>query len=401
MTLPLSGVRVIELGSFIAGPFCATQLADLGADVVKVEQPGCGDTLRETGPFLGGESSIFMQVNRNKRSLALDITSTEGAKIFRRLVRSADVLVVSLRPTTVERLRFTYRSLSRLNPRLVYVSVSGWGLDGPYSHLPGFDIMAQAMSGIMSITGESGGPPAKAGIPVCDLACALYASIGALAALRSREHTGRGQLVESSLFEAGVSLTLWEFARYQSTGEVPQARGSAHQSSAPYQAFHANDGYVTIGANSQRQWEKLCSALELESLLVDPRFKDNSARHGHRRELEQFIEQATRKMSVDECQTLLERVGVPCAPVHTYDQVVQDPQLLARRFFGEWRHPVAGPVRQLGSGVRVGNHPVAPRSPSPLLGQHTTDVLEEAGVSAQRIGSLARQGVISFPNPQD
>ena len=251
---PLTGVRVIEVGIYMAGPFCAMQLADLGADVIKVENPEGGDIARDSAPFLDGESSPFIRLNRNKRSLAINLKAPEGKEVFRQLVQGADVVVENLRPGTMADLELDYQRLSTLNPRLVYVAASGWGQTGPYSQLAGLDIMAQAMSGLMSITGEPNGNPVKVGVPICDLVCALYGTIGALSALRVREQTGRGQFIDVSLFESGVSLEVWEAGRYFATGEIPGPLGSAHQTSAPYQAIRAADGYFTVGATTPRNW---------------------------------------------------------------------------------------------------------------------------------------------------
>src|SRR6266513_4654004 len=269
MAPPLTGIKVVEVGNFMAGPFCALQLADLGADVVKVENPASGgDEVRHTAPFLeSGESSNFVRLNRNKRSLALDLKSREGKEVFRRLIRRADVVVENLRPGTMADLELDYPRLSELNPRLVFVAASGWGQDGPYAQRPGLDIMAQGMSGLMSITGEEGGKaPVKIGVPVTDLTCALWGALAAVAALRARERTGRGQFIDVCLFEAGVALAVWEAGRYFATGEVPQPLGSAHQTSAPYQALRASDGFFTLGATSARNWEACCDAFGLPAL---------------------------------------------------------------------------------------------------------------------------------------
>src|SRR5438105_7496118 len=269
---PLTGIRVVEVGIYMAGPFCAMQLADLGADVIKVENPDGGDIARDSAPFLDGESSPFIRLNRNKRSLAMNLKAPEGKEVFRELVRGADVVVENLRPGTMGDLELDYRRLAALNPRLVYIAASGWGQTGPYSQLAGLDIMAQAMSGLISITGEPNGNPVKVGVPICDLVCALYGTIGALAALRVREQTGRGQFVDVSLFESGVSLAVWEAGRYFATGEIPKPLGSAHQTSAPYQAMRASDGFFTLGATSARNWEACCDVFGLSHLKTDPRF---------------------------------------------------------------------------------------------------------------------------------
>src|SRR5436190_21107861 len=290
----LEGIRVVEVGNFMAAPFCTLQLADLGADVVKVENPDGGDGVRATAPFLDGESSSFVRLNRNKRSLALDLKASRGKEIFRRLIGRADILVENLRPGTMADLELDYPRLSRLNPRLVYVAASGWGQDGPYAQRPGLDIVAQGMSGLMSITGEEGGKaPVKVGVPLADLACALYGALAALAALRVRDRTGEGQFIDVSLLEAGVSFAVWEAGRYFATGEVPKPLGSAHQTSAPYQAVRAADGFFTLGANTGPTWQACCEVLGLRQLVNDPRFAKNHLRHQNRRELIPLIEDVT------------------------------------------------------------------------------------------------------------
>src|SRR5438105_8910353 len=246
---PLTGIRVIEVANYMAGPFCAMQLADLGADVIKVENPDGGDTARDSAPFLDGESSPFIRLNRNKRSLAMNLKAPEGKELFRQLVQGADIVVENLRPGTMGDLQLDYPRLAQLNPRLVYVAASGWGQDGPYAQRPGLDIIAQGMSGLMSITGEEGGnAPVKVGVPLTDLTCALYGALAAVAALRARERTGRGQFIDVCLFEAGVSLAIWEAGRYFATGEIPRPVGSAPQTSAPHQALVGSDGFFTVGA---------------------------------------------------------------------------------------------------------------------------------------------------------
>jgi formyl-CoA transferase len=394
----LNGIRVLEVGNFMAGPFCTLQLADLGADVVKIENPDGGDQVRATAPFLDGESSNFIRLNRNKRSLALDLKSQRGKEAFRRLVKRADVLVENLRPGTMADLELDYPRLSKLNPRLVYVAASGWGQDGPYSQRPGLDIMAQGMSGLMSITGEEGGKaPVKVGVPVTDLTCALYGAVAALAALRVRERTGRGQFIDVSLFESGVSLAVWEAGRYFATGEVPKPLGSAHQTSAPYQALRASDGFFTLGATTARNWEACCDVFALLELKEDPRFAKNHLRHQNRRELIPLIEEVTSRKPARHWFEALERAGVPCGLLQTYDQVFHDPHLTARRFFPDAPHAKLGPVKQIGSPMRLSETPPQMVRAGPLLGEHSAEVLAEVGYSPEEIQQLATAGVIREP----
>lgn len=394
----LQGIRVLEVGNFMAGPFCTLQLADLGADVVKIENPDGGDGVRATAPFLDGESSSFIRLNRNKRSLALDLKAQRGKEAFRRLVKLADVLVENLRPGTMADLELDYPRLSQLNPRLVYVAASGWGQDGPYSQRPGLDIMAQGMSGLMSITGEEGGKaPVKVGVPVTDLTCALYGTVAALAALRVRDRTGRGQFIDVSLFEAGVSLAVWEAGRYFATGEVPKPLGSAHQTSAPYQALQASDGFFTLGATTARNWQACCDVFGLPQLEGDPRFAKNHLRHQNRHELIPLIEEVTSRKPARHWVGALERAGVPCGLLQTYDQVFRDPHLNARGFFPEAPHAKLGPVKQIGSPMRLSETPPRMVRAGPLLGEHSAQVLAEVGYSPEEIAQLTTAGVIREP----
>ena len=394
----LAGIRVLEVGNFMAAPFCTLQLADLGADVVKIENPDGGDQTRASGPFLEGESSSFVRLNRNKRSLALDLKSSRGKEAFRKLAGRADVLVENLRPGTMGDLELDYARLSELNPRLVYVACSGWGQDGPYAQRPGLDIMAQGMSGLMSITGEEGGRnPVKVGVPVTDLTCALYAALAALAALRVRERTGRGQFVDVCLFESGVSLAVWEAGRYFATGEIPKPLGSAHQTSAPYQALRASDGFFTLGATTARNWEACCDVFGLQELKQDPRFAKNHLRHQNRRELIPLIEDVTGKRPAKHWIDALTRAGVPCGLLQTYDQVFNDPHLAARGFFPDAPQSTLGPIKQIGSPMRLSDTPPLMARAGPLLGEHSAQVLSELGYSQEEISRLATDGVIRIP----
>lgn len=396
---PLAGVRVLEVGAFMAAPFGTMQLADLGADVIKIENPAGGDPVRDTGPFVDGFSSPFARLNRNKRSLALDLKHESGKDLFRRLLETADVVVENLRPGALTRLGFGYEAVRVINPRIVYVSASGWGQDGPLAALPGLDIMAQARSGLMSITGTPGGDPTKIGVPICDLVCGLYVALGTLAALRSRDHTGAGQHVDVSLFESAVSFAIWEAGRYFATGEVARPLGSAHQSTAPYQALRTSDGWVTAGAVTPKTWVAFCNALDLQHLLEDPRYADAFARHGHRDSLIPAIEEQTTRQRTAEVVASLDAAGVPCAPIADMAQVFGDTHLNQREFFWNAPHPQLGVVRQIGSPMRLSATPATRRSAGPILGADTAEVLRECGVDAGTLAQLVRDGAVALPNP--
>jgi formyl-CoA transferase len=394
---PLDGVRVLEVGNYMAGPFAGMQLADLGADVIKVETPEGGDIVRQTAPFVKGESAAFTRLNRNKRSIALDLKDSRGKDLFRRLAASADVVIENLRPGAMAKLGLDYTSLSELNPRLVYVAASGWGQDGPLSNRPGLDIMAQARSGLMSITGEPDGGPVKVGVPICDLVCALYAALAAVSALAARDRTGQGQRIDVSLFEAGMSLAVWEAAKYFTTGEIPARLGSAHQTSAPYQAIRAQDGWFTVGATSPKNWQGFCRALGLEELEKAPRYADANARFQNRTQLIAQVEEITVSKPVSHWIERFELEEVPCAPIQDFGQSFNDPHLLARGYFWDAPHPTIGSVRELGSPMRFSATRVRRKKAGPLLGEDTRTVLHELGCRDAEIEDLLQAGIVAEP----
>jgi len=390
---PLAGIRVVEVGNFMAVPFCGLQLADLGAEVIKVENPRGGDLTRATGPFLDGESSNFVRLNRNKRSVALDLKSDAGKALFRKLAASADVVIENLRPGTMDELGLGYASLAADTPRLIYLAATGFGASGPYAQLAGLDIIAQAMSGLMSITGEPDAAPVKVGVPIADLTCALYATIAVLAALRARDRDGVGQFIDVSLLESAVSFAVWEAGRYFATGEVPRPSGSAHQAIAPYQAVRAADGWFTFGANTQAHWLRACAALGLDALADDERFATNDLRMANRPALIAAIEAATVMQPSAHWTERLTAAGIPCGPILSLDRVFNDPHLAARAFFADAPHRSLGPVRQLGSPMRFSRTPVRLDHAGPPLGADSADVLRGLGVADDELAALARAGV--------
>lgn len=381
----------------MAAPFCTMQLADLGADVIKVENPEGGDSVRHVAPLVAGEGSAFLRLNRNKRSVALDLKTEEGKEAFRRLVATADIVVENLRPGTMRDLGLEYESLCKINPRLVYVAASGWGQDGPLKDRPGLDIMAQARSGLMSVTGHPGDDPVKVGVPVCDLVCALYGALAAVAALKARGEDGPGQYIDVSLFESGVSLEVWEAGGYFATGLVPGPQGSAHQASAPYQAFRAADGWLTVGATTPPNWTALCRALGLERLLDDARYKDANRRQANRATLIPEIQAVTATAPVEHWISLLDEAGVPCSPIQDISQVFNDPALESRAFFWDAPHPTAGTVRQLGSPMRFSRSEVRRERAAPRLGEDTVTVLAELGYSPAQTHDLRSRGIVAMP----
>ncbi len=394
---PLTGIRVLEVGNYMAGPFCGMQLADLGAEVIKIENPDGGDQVRLVAPLIEGEGSTFMRLNRNKRSIALDLKKVVGREVFRKLVATADVVVENLRPGTMHDLGLDYDALSQINPGLVYVAASGWGQDGPLKDQPGMDIMAQARSGLMSITGTPGGDPVKVGVPVCDLVCALYGALATVAALYARRETDLGQYIDVSLYEAAVSLAIWEAGRYFATGEVPGPLGSAHQSNAPYQAFRAADGWLTIGATTKHNWSALCRALGLERLLADSRFLDTNLRHTNRESLAAMLEAVTTTRPTAHWLAVLEKAGVPCAPIQDFGQVFNDPHLIARDYYWDAPHPTASKVRQLGSPMRLSRTPVRRDRAAPTLGEDSVAVLSELGYAPTDVERLIKREVVKVP----
>jgi crotonobetainyl-CoA:carnitine CoA-transferase CaiB-like acyl-CoA transferase len=398
---PLEGITVLEVGAFMAAPFATMQLADLGATVLKIEVPGTGDPVRATGPFVDGHSSPFARLNRNKRSVALDLKSAGGREALLRLAASADVLVENLRPGAMRKLGLDYDSVAAVAPRLVYASASGWGQDGPLAMLPGLDIMAQARGGLMSITGTPDGQPTKIGVPICDLVCALYVALAVTAALRERDRTGTGQHVDVSLLEAGVSFAVWEAGKYFATGEVGRPLGSAHQSTAPYQAVRTSDGHVTLGAVTPKTWTGLCDVLGLDALHADDRYADAFARHAHREALIAAIEDVTRGWTSADLVRALDGAGVPCAPIADYGEVFTDEHLDQRGYFWDAAHPVMGPVRQLGSPMRFSRTPAVRDAAGPLLGDGTADALRAVGYSESEIGELAAQGAAALSSADD
>ncbi|HXC31717.1 MAG TPA: CoA transferase [Verrucomicrobiae bacterium] len=396
---PLAGLKVVDLSHIMAGPTCSMLLADMGADVIKVEKiPGGDDARRMVPPKVDDESAAFLIMNRNKRGIALNLKSEQGRAVLSRLLKDADVLIENYRRGTMEKMGFGYESLHALNPRLIYCSISGFGRTGPYADRGGFDLVAQGMSGLMSITGErAGGPPMKAGAPVTDITAGILGCVGILAALHARQSTGQGQLVDTSLFEAGITHTYWHSAICFATGHAPGPMGSAHPLNAPYQAFPASDGWITVGAANQENWLRLLEALEAPELRNDARFVNNADRMRNLATLTEILSPLFQRRTVAEWLRRLEDAGVPAGPVLDVAQMHADPQALAREMIVETAHPTAGEVKAIGLPIKFSETPGGVHRPAPLFGQHSREVLREVGYSDAEIDQLAQQGAIQLP----
>lgn len=396
MARPLEGMVVLDATQIMAGPFCTLLLADMGADVIKVERPDGGDDTRRMGPpFVAGESAAFLAMNRNKRSLALDLKREEGRDLFRRLARRADVLVENFRPGTMEKLGLGYEALCEIHPGIIYCSVSGFGRTGPYRLRGGFDLVAQGMSGLISCTGHPGGPPTKVGVPISDLNAGMYAAYGILCAYVHRLRTGRGQLVDTSLLEGAIAYTFWESAIFFATGRNPEPMGSAHRLNAPYQVFRTKDGSLSVGAATQGTWEMLCQAIGRPDLPADPRFRENAARIAHYQELAAILEEIFQQDTTAHWLGRLEEAGVPAGPIFTLAEVYADPHVRAREMVVEVEHPVAGRVQNIGIPVKLSGTPGRIARPAPTLGQHTDEVLAWLGLEKAAISRLREAGVVA------
>jgi crotonobetainyl-CoA:carnitine CoA-transferase CaiB-like acyl-CoA transferase len=393
MSGPLAGVKVLELAQIMAGPTCGLMLADLGADVIKVERvPGGDDTRLMNRPSVQGESAAFMAMNRNKRGIAFNLKLPAAQTALKRMVAQADVLTENYRKGTMEKLGLGYEALKAVNPRLIYCSISGYGRTGPYADKGGFDLIAQGMSGIMATTGEPGGAPVKSGGPVCDINAGLLGALGVVAAYVHRLKTGEGQLVDTSLFEAGIQQTYWQSAIYFATGVAPGPTGSAHILSAPYQAFRAADGWLTIGGANQPNWERLVRVLGAPEWLEDARFRSNAERMKNLDALVGLMNARLQTRKVDELIAALEAEGVPCGRINSIAAMAADPQALARDMVVELEHPRAGRTRALGLPIKLSRTPGKVSRPAPVLGQHTREVLAEFGFSASEIEALVASG---------
>jgi crotonobetainyl-CoA:carnitine CoA-transferase CaiB-like acyl-CoA transferase len=387
-TTLLEGIVVLDVTQVMAGPYCAMLLADMGARVIKVEPPG-GDSTRAMAGGEAGESQAYNAVNRGKLGVVLDLRQPDAREAFRRLAATADILVENSRPGVMARLGLDYATLAADHPRLIYASISGYGQTGPWAERGGFDLVAQGVSGIMSVTGEPGRPPVKAGIPVTDLGAGLFALAGILAALHCRDRTGLGQHVDTSLGDAGLALSVWEATEYFSGRGLPGPLGSAHRMTAPYQAFRCADGFITVGAANQRTFEKLAHTLGHPEWTVDARFVTDTARVAHREALAAAIDAETATASRADWLARLDAAGIPCGPIFDYAEAFAAPQARAREMAIEVDHPVLGRVRSLGTPIKMSATPLDPTRRAPLLGEHTAEVLASVGYQPDDIARLS------------
>ncbi|WKA59341.1 CoA transferase [Planococcus shenhongbingii] len=389
MKQALQGLRVVDLTQVLAGPYCTMVLGDMGADVIKVEKAAGGDDTRKMGPYINEESYMYMMVNRNKRGMCLDLKAPEGLAVFKELIRTADVVIENYRPGVADKLGIGYEALKAVNPALIYCSISGYGQTGPYSQKGGYDIMAQGLGGFIDMTGEKQGKPVKVGIAINDIAAAQTAIQSIMAAYIHQLKTGEGQYIDVSLVDSGLAWTVWEAAAYFGKGEVASRNGTAHRVSAPYQGYETKDGSILVGAGNQKLWEKFClEVVEKPEWLEDPRYETNSKRNDHSEELEQEIETVFAEHSAEHWLQLLDKSGIPCGPIYSYNQTLADPHINFRQMIQQFEHPVAGTVKTLGFPAKFSETPGQINKPAPTLGQHNEEILQELGFSEADIEEL-------------
>jgi CoA:oxalate CoA-transferase len=397
----LDGVRVLDLSWILSGPFCSMILADLGADVIKIEQPGTGDRARGNGPFLGENdeySAYFMSINRGKRSLSIDLASPKGREIFIELVKTADIVLENFRPRTMEKLNLSYDILSSANPRLVYAAISGFGQTGPYSHRPALDVIVQGMAGMLSVTGEPDRGPVRPGASVGDISASLFATIGILAALNERRESGLGQYIDVGMMDCQVAIMENAFMRYHVTGEIPKRLGTRHPSSTPFQAFQTENGHVVVAimGGSTDQWPLFCAAIDHPELIDDVRYSTGWLRTQHYDELEPIFNRAFLLRTTDDWVAELSAMGIPCGPVQDLAQVSADPQIAAREMFVELDHPKLGKWKSTGNPIKLSRTPGRLKMTAPALGEHTDSILQDLiGLNVDELKILKKNGVIS------
>ena len=396
MKKPLEGIRVLDFTRALAGPYCTMMLGDMGAEVIKVESPEGGDDSRAWAPpYIGQESAYFLSCNRNKRSITLNLRSDAAKKILTGLIKISDVVVENFRPGTMKKMGFPYETLKTINPRLIFCSITGFGAKGPEAQKPGFDLIAQGMSGFMSFTGEVGGGPIKVGVAIADINAGMFAAFGILTALYHRERTGEGQMVETSLFETMVAQLTFQAGRYFATGVAPKPEGNRHPLIAPYESFACQDGHINIAAGNDNLFFKLCSAIGLKEFEKDPRFQNNGLRVKNREALIPIIEAKTKTYKLKDLQKILDDAGIPNGPIWSLDQTLSSEQAYALEMVKEVDHPTCGKVKVTGVPVKLSKTPGAVELPPPTLGQHTKEVLTQVlGYSNSEVERLKKEGVI-------
>jgi CoA:oxalate CoA-transferase len=386
---PFDNLVVLDLTRVLAGPYAAMMLADYGADVIKIETPDSGDDSRAFGPFVGQESAYFMSLNRGKRSMTLNLKSPEAVALFKEMAVKADIVLENYRPGTMEKFGLGYDVLKQINPGLIYVSCSGFGQSGPYMKKPAYDVIVQGMGGIMSITGQEGGEPTKAGASIGDLAAGLFTMIGVTTALYTRQRTGHGQMVDVAMLDCQVAILENAIARYVTSGTVPGPIGNRHSSITPFDAFKAEDGYIIIAVGNDKLWSGFCRLVGRPELIEDERFKSNSARTLNQAPLKAVLNQIFPARTVAQWIAALDAAGIPCGPINTIDRLLEDPQVKARDMIVDVVHPVAGHLRMPGLPIKLSETPGEVSRPSPLLGQHTEEILAELlGFGAERVAAL-------------
>jgi CoA:oxalate CoA-transferase len=397
MAGPLDGIRVLDLTQVLFGPFATMLLSDLGAEVIKIERPGVGDIARGNGPIVRGISTYFLSLNRGKKSVTLDLASGRGAEVLLGLVKKADILVENFKPGTMEKFGLGYERIREHNPAIIYVAGSGFGQYGPYAGRAAFDIIVQALGGIMSITGEEGGPPVRPGVSYGDIAAGLFLCIAALAALQERRKNGEGQFVDVSMLDCQVTAQENAFTRYLNTGEIPRAIGTRHPVITPFQAFQTKDGYVAVALRGgyNDQWPLFCAAIDRVDIIDDPRFEDGWKRTQNYRALEPILTEAMKTRTTREWIEEFEKAGIPCGPVNDIEQAAADPQINARDMFVEVKHPRAGNFRVVNTPFKFSRSSYQVEKASPDLGQHTREVLKQLlGMTDKEIEQLKDSGVI-------
>jgi len=391
---PLHGIKVIDLTRVLAGPFCTMTLADLGAEIIKIEKPGTGDDSRAFGPHLHGESAYFMSINRGKKSLTLDLKAEKGREIFLKLVKDADVVVENFKPGVMKKLGLDYAALKKINPKLIYCASSGFGQTGPYSSRPAYDLIIQGMGGLMSITGPDASQPTKVGSSIADIFAGVFSAIGILSALYNRTHTGKGQMVDVAMLDCMVAILENAIARFTGSGIDPVPIGNRHPSIAPFTSVRTADGYINIACGNDALWLKLCEIIERPDLATDKRYESNRSRCDHMPDLLPQLNEAMQGQPSSYWLKKLEEGHVPAGPINTISQVLSDPQVLARNMLLELAHPVAGMVKIPGSPLKLSDTPAEVRAPAPVLGQHNDEILASLGYSVQQIEGFRAEAVI-------